>query len=514
MQVAMKRFQNLSLKVIITTGTARRLVVGDPSIQLMDALAGRTVAHLATGERLAGQGEILLDHATLGILEDNVAVREQRTAAATSEVFSILDSLAHPAEQVLPPQLNTASLSEESLHPWLLSAVYERENSGLISFLTELRPAVPLFVNFSGIDYDEDDQAEDKLNAFIAHAQHVITKYDGTLLQLVIGDKGSYIYAVFGAFIAHEDDARRAIYTALELKQIPMQLTYIESLQVGISLGTLRVGTYGNTTRQTYAALGDDVNLAARLMTSAQPNEILITGRVQVDIADAFTLEPREPILMKGKGEPQSVFAVTGISHHRATRLPEPAYRLPMVGRQGELNLIDERLKLALQGKGQVIGITAEAGMGKSRLIAEIIRLARKRGFIGYGGACQSSGTKTPYLVWQPIWQAFFDLDPEMPQRKQIRLLEGDLADRVPERVESLPLLALVLALPLPDNEFTSALDPKDRKSALEILLEDCLKSAVRETPLLIVLEDLHWIDPLSYDLLEMLARVSENLPI
>ncbi len=185
-----------------------------------------------------------------------------------------------------------------------------------------------------------------------------------------------------------------------------------------------------------------------------------------------------------------------------------------MVGRQAELTLINEKLKLALQSKGQVIGITAEAGMGKSRLIAEVIRQARKQGFTGYGGACQSSGTNTSYLVWQPIWQAFFDLDPEMPQRRQIRLLEGELEDRVPERVDSLPLLGAVLNLLLPENEFTSALDPKDRKSALEILLEDCLKSAVRETPLLIVLEDLHWIDPLSHDLLETLARVSENLPI
>jgi predicted ATPase len=232
---------------------------------------------------------------------------------------------------------------------------------------------------------------------------------------------------------------------------------------------------------------------------------------VQADIADTSATGTATDAM---KGEPQPVFAVTGISHHRAARLPEPAYRLPMVGRQAELAFIDEKLKLALQGKGQVIGITAEAGMGKSRLIAEVIRLARKRGFTGYGGACQSSGTNTPYLVWQPIWQAFFDLDPEMPQRKQIRLLEGELEDRVPERLDSLPLLGLVLNLPLPDNEFTGALDPKDRKSALEILLEDCLKSAIRETPLLIVLEDLHWVDPLSHDLLETLARVSENLPI
>ena len=101
-----------------------------------------------------------------------------------------------------------------------------------------------------------------------------------------------------------------------------------------------------------------------------------------------------------------------------------------------------------------------------------------------------------------------------MPQRRQIRLLEGEIEDRVPERVEALPLLGLLLDLTLPDNDFTQSLDPKDRKSTLEMLLEECLKSAVKESPLLIVLEDLHWVDPLSHDLLETLARVSENLPV
>ena len=164
-------------------------------------------------------------------------------------------------------------------------------------------------------------------------------------------DMGDGVLVYFGYPTAHEDDAQRAVSAALELRQIPKHLNYIQSLQMGTSLGTLRVGAYGNATRQTYAALGDDVNLAARLMTTARPDEILITGRVQIDIAHTFALEPREPIPMKGKGEPQSVFAVTGVERQRATRLPEPAYRLPMVGRQQELRQIDEKLKLALEGK-------------------------------------------------------------------------------------------------------------------------------------------------------------------
>ncbi len=301
MQLAMGKFRELSLKVAITSGLARRLIVGDPDIQLIDALAGGTIARLSMAERLAYRGEILLDEATCEFLGKNATVLDKRINSATSEKFSVLHSLVTPAEPMAMPPLNTDTLSAEGLRPWLLRTVYQREQTGMISFLTELRPAVPLFVNFSGIDYDNDVDAEEKLNAFVAHAQHVVTKYDRALLQLVIGDKGSYVYAVFGAFTAHEDDAQRAVYAALELRQTAKQVAYIQSLQSGISLGTLRVGAYGNVRRQTYAALGDDVNLAARLMTNARPDEILITGRVQMDIADTFTVEPREPIVMKGR---------------------------------------------------------------------------------------------------------------------------------------------------------------------------------------------------------------------
>ena len=86
-----------------------------------------------------------------------------------------------------------------------------------------------------------------------------------------------------------------------------------------------------------------------------------------------------------------------------------------MVGREAEMAVIASKMDLALHGQGQVVGITAEPGMGKSRLVAEVIHLARAKGLEGYGGACQSDGTQTPYLVWKPIWSAFFDLDPEAP---------------------------------------------------------------------------------------------------
>src|SRR5262249_21742875 len=154
-----------------------------------------------------------------------------------------------------------------------------------------------------------------------------------------------------------------------------------------------------------------------------------------------------------------------------------------------------------------------------SRLVAEVLRLARRKGLRGFGGACQSYGTNTPYLVWGPIWRAFFDLDPETPIRRQVRVLEGAVDDWVPERLEALPLLGSLLGLNLPENDFTKHLEPQHRKSALEALLRDCLIAAAHEAAedgagLLFVLEDLHWIDAASQDLRELAAKRIAELPV
>jgi adenylate cyclase len=393
-----------------------------------------------------------------------------------------------------------------------------------------LRPTVAVFVRFSGIDYDHDPLAVSRLNEYVRAVQNLILNEEGDLLEITVGDKGSYLYISFGGIVSHEDDARRAALTAFQLSTMKTGLEEGASIQIGIARGTMRAGEYGGKTRRSYGALGDDVNLAARLMGRAAPGEVLISRRVHKELStgsaggtglhsEGFHFEPRPPIPLKGKAEPVPVFAIAGIQKHRAIRLQEPAYALPMVGRENELASIAARIDLVLQNHGQVVGIKAEAGMGKSRLVAEAIRLARTKGMEGYGGACQSDGTQTPYLVWKPIWSGFFDLDPEAPLRRQVRNLEGEVEDLAPDRLEALPLLGEMLGLPLPENDFTQSLEPRHRCTALEALLLDCLRARAAEAGaegkgLLLVLEDLHWIDAVSRDLLERVVRAIPGLPV
>jgi adenylate cyclase len=510
---------SLALKVAVAYGPARRMVAGDPAIQMLDLLAGATVARVATAEHHTVAGEIVLDAACVVELGAAVSIGAWREDAETGEQFAPLHDLTD-----IPPtspwsELSADALTPEVLRPWLLPAAYARERAGYGAFLTELRPAVALFLRFSGIDYDTDPNAHLRLDTFIRSVQSVLARFGGALLQVIIGDKGSYLCCAFGAPVAHEDDARRAVLAALALPHEAASAATLPPLQIGISQGVMRCGAYGSPRRRTYGILGDHVNLAARLMSVAAPGETIVCGGVRAAVAARMTLEPRPPVELKGTAEPLPIFAVSGLRHERAVRLPEPTYALPMVGRTDEIATISHVLDHVLGGRGSVLGITAEAGLGKSRLVAELVRLAHQRGMIGYGGAGHAMDTRSPYVVWQPIWRAIFDLDPVAPLRRQLRALEGLVEDWAPERVAATPLLGPLLGIALPENDFTHSLAPKDRQSALHALLRDCLGAVAHEAHangggLLLILEDSHWLDAASIALLGELTQGIAELPV
>jgi predicted ATPase/class 3 adenylate cyclase len=524
MQQAMSRFATvtlpsgdciaLAMKAAVATGTVRRFLVGDPQIQLIDVLAGAILDHLAAAEHHAQKGEVVLDPAAAASLGDAAQVAAWRDDGDSGQRFGVLGGLTQPVEPSPWPPLPSDALGDDQVRPWLLPSIYERLRSGQGEFLAELRPAVALFMRFAGIDYDADPQAHAKLDGFIRRVQHILARYDGTLLQLTIGDKGSYLYAAFGAPLAHEDDAVRAASAALELGALPATLAFIGGVQIGVSQGRMRTGAYGGAMRRTYGVLGDDVNLAARLMQAAASGQILVSKAAHQAAANAFVWESLPDMRVKGKAEPVSVFRLIEQRERRPIHLHGPQYALPMVGREEQLALVEQKMARALQGRGQIVAIAGEAGIGKSRLAAEAIRIARERGMTVYEGECESYGTNTSYLVWRSVWRGFFGLAAGWSPDQQVGAIAAHLARIEPGLASRLPLLSAVLNLPIDDNDLTRAFDAKLRKTSLEALLVDCVRAASREAPLLIALEDCHWLDPLSQDLLEVIGRAIADAPV
>jgi class 3 adenylate cyclase/tetratricopeptide (TPR) repeat protein len=491
----------LGMKVAVAVGPARRFVVGDPAIQLIDVLAGGIVDRIADAEHEAERGEVVLDASALDSLGDRVEVDMRNGVGVVRSL------LAEPPPAPLPPDETT--LAEELVRPWLLPAVYERLSTGRGEFLAELRPAFPLFVSFGGIDYDADDAASEKLDELVRAAQRILTANGGNLLQLTLGDKGAYLYAVFGTPFAHEDDGARAAAAALELRALDAT-TAARDIRIGIAHGRLRSGTYGHEWRRTFVCLGDAVNLAARLMSAAPAGGLYVSEPVRQAAGEGFDWGALAPLELKGKAAPVAASALVGarIGPRRALR-----YELPIVGRAPELAVLDAALDSALAGGGRVVGVSAEAGMGKSRLVAEFVRGARVRGTSVAFGECRSFGSES-YVPWREITRTLLGVDDSLPEREQVVALEQAVAEIDPALAPRVPLLDAVVGLPIPDNDLTGAFDAKLRKASLEDLVVACVRGRVREAPLAIVVEDCHWLDPLSRDLLDAVARAVAALPV
>ena len=500
----------LAMKVAVSVGSARRFLVGDPSVQRIDVLAGRLIDELAGAEHQAQKGEVVLDRSALESLGDRVEIREMRVEEDGWREFGVVDRLAVPVEP-WPAPAPEKPLPEALAREWLLPEIFERLRAGHGELLAELRPAYPVFIRFSGIDYDEDDHAADKLDGFIREVQRVLASYGGNLLHLTLGDKGAYLFAVFGAPRSHEDDAARAASAAIELRAL-QATTAARNIQIGITYGRLRSGTYGHKDRQTFTCIGGSVNLAARLMAKAPPGRIYVAEEVRKAVGDAFTWQPLSALALKGKGERVSVFALTGSKRHASRMRTE--YNLPLVGREAELGLLETKLAEALASRGQIVGISADAGMGKSRLAAEFVQGVEGRGIVLALGECHSYRSNTSYFVWREIWSKLFGLDENASDEQRIAALAARLAAIDPALVARMPLLGVILDLPIPDNDLTAAFDAKLRKTSLEGLLVECLRACANEAPMLVVLEDCYWLDPLSRDLLGVLGRAAAGLPV
>ena len=500
----------LAMKVAVAVGDARRFVVGDPDIQLIDVLAGRLMDDLAEAEHHAEKGEIVLDPSAVAALGGAVALGDLRTDEISGRTCAVLRGLLVDVEP--EPGHQPAPLPEDLVRPWLLPAVYERLRTGRGEFLAELRPAIPVFLRFGGIDYDHDDDAIEKLDDFVRAAQRIMSGLGGNVLQLTLGDKGAYLYGVFGSPLAHEDDAARAAAAALELRDLE-KTTAAREIQVGMSQGRLRSGTYGHEMRRTFVCLGDAVNLAARLMSAAPRERIYVSGPVREAAGEAFIWERLPDLKVKGKADPVEVWSLDG-SLERASRR-KTRFELGLVGRQRELGLLEARMAEARGGAGPGRRHRGRGRHGQVPARRRVRATRRRRGQLVAFGECQAFGTKTPYFVWREIWRRLFGLDDDDAAERAGRRARAPPGGRsTPRSSPRAPLLSDVVGLSIPDSDLTRSFDAKLRKSSLEDLLAACLRARAREGPFVAVLEDCHWIDELSRDLLEVLVRAATALPV
>ena len=334
-------------------------------------------------------------------------------------------------------------------------------------------------------------------------------------MNQVLGDG---IMALFGAPIAHEEHALRACYAALAM-QTAMQ-PYTEEvrrtrglelrMRVGLNSGEVVVRAIGNDLHMDYSAVGETTVLAARMEQTATPGTIRLPAATLRLVEGLVQVTALGPVPVKGLADPVEVFELTGVSPLRR-RLQAAAARglTRFVGRQPELEAVRQARERVAAGHGQVVTVVGEAGVGKSRLVYECIHAQDMQGWRVLESASVSYGKATPYFPVIDLLKRYAQIeDTDDPRTRRARLtgqvltLDEALQDTLP------PLLALLDALP-EDSPFHQLEPPQRRQRTLAALKRLLLRES-QEQPLLLVFEDLHWIDAETQALLDSLV---ESLP-
>jgi class 3 adenylate cyclase/tetratricopeptide (TPR) repeat protein len=489
------------LKVGVAVGPLLSTTVGLPDVRLEYVIAGEALELCAAAEHVAAPGEVVA-HASVQAACPELVV--ERGVGPFARVVGLprAPRRVRPTSRRSPPPARAA----RTLSAYLPATIAHRVQAGHAPFVNEHRTLVVLFVAFEPFAYEEPEAAAE-LQEYFARVVATIARFDGHLRQIDVGDKGSKYIVLFGAPIAHENDAERALRCALELQR----LRGARTTGIGIAAGLTYCGVVGAATRREYAAVGDTVNLAARLMQAAGPGRILVAGLAGARL-DAFQVGTTLALTIKGKDRPVSAFELEGLAPaRRLGPLESRTHPLPLVGREAELGRARAGLNAAVSGHGQVLVVEGEAGIGKSRLAAEIVGLSLPLGFLLYGGSCEAHAASISYSAWHEVWRAFFGVEPSWDTMRQVEALTRRLERVGDGLVQRLPLLAPALNISLPENDLSASLDPELRHELLTSLLVSCVRHRAAETPLLFVLEDCHWIDPLSDELAAALARGTGN---
>jgi len=350
------------------------------------------------------------------------------------------------------------------------------------------------------------------LNRFFEVALNAVHRYEGTINQFL----GDGFMALFGAPLAHEDHARRAVLAALALQRTLQEADlgkpYGEECQfrMGLNSGLVVVGSIGDNLRMDYSAIGDTTNLSARLEQIAAPGTVLVSDATSRLVQGYVRLEALPPVEVKGKTEPVPIYTVIGTLPRRSPIASRSERILsPFVGRERELATLEALFAQVEAGQGQVVGIVAEAGGGKSRLLYEFRQCLRDKRVTYLEGRCLSYGSTMPY---HPLIDVL---------RHNCGISETDSPETISAKIrfalqevginteEFSPYLLQLLGVK-DGTESIAVLTPEAIRTRTFDTLKQMSLQGSQQRPLVLEIEDLHWIDKTSE---EYLVSLVESLP-
>jgi class 3 adenylate cyclase/tetratricopeptide (TPR) repeat protein len=484
----------LRMSAGVHTGSFQCFLVGDSHRELL--LTGAAVSTLTDMEGGATAGQVVVSRATAAEIPADVVGDAQGPGFRLRKV----KRLATPGrDMTVPPKFRDIDLESyvpTAIRAHLLSGGEDPEH----------RQATVAFLHFDGTDELLEREGPLHLAAaleqLVSDVQRAADEHEVTFLGTDIDHDGGKIILVAGVPRAMGDDEERMLATLRRIADGKREL----SLRIGVHRGPIFAGDVGPRYRRTYTVMGDTVNLAARLMARAEPSQILATAAVLDRSRATYETTALEPFYVKGKRHPVEAFAIGAAQRRVATGVAN----LPLVGRDAEIAAFTEDLEALASGHGRLIELIGDPGIGKSRLIEELRKLAGE--LPTFTIACDPYEATTPYT---PFWWLIHDMLglPETAGPDEIEeQLRAMVELRCPDLMPWLPLLGTPFDLALPNTPETAALAPEFRRERVHEVMALFLDRALPKGALVII-EDVHWMDEASCAVLQIIVENLSDRP-
>lgn len=421
--------------------------------------------------------------------------------------YVLLNSISSKVKQEAQHFFNLEENSIPALRSYIPGAIAKRIDAGQSDWLAELRRVTTLFINIPEMTRGTDRDLAQKLAQIL---QSAIYRYEGSVNKIAVDEKGVSLLAAFGLPpFSHEDDPLRGVLAAQDIITTITELGF--NCYIGVATGRIFCGVIGNETRREYTINGNAVNLAARLMQAASAGMPAPDGSPVYILCDLSTHDAAKgrvdftalyPINVRGKAQPVAVF----VPQARHAKDMSQIALTDMIGRENERFALAEALRALITRESRVVIIEGEAGLGKSRLVEELLHQADAMNvnvFLGLGEAIEQN---TPYHVWKNIAAKMFGIDEQESITEQKIVFEKSFCEDEDIK-ERAPLLSAVLPFIIPDTESTKNIIGDARANAMHQLITERLLQIASQKPTVLVIEDVHWLDSGSWALLSYAAQ-------
>jgi len=383
---------------------------------------------------------------------------------------------------------------------------------------SERRPITVVFADLAGSTAAAERMDPEDWTVLVGKAfelmNRTVERFGGTVARLM----GDGVLAFFGAPTAHEDDPERAVRCGVEMVTALDQLGAGLRVRVGVNTGPVVVGIVGTDTAQEYTAMGDTVNVAARMQAAARPGSVLVTAATHrfvaplVDVVDVGLLD------LKGKTEPVHAYEITALKRGAVVTRGLAGLRSPLIGRDLELSRLQQAFEVARAGQGRLACIVGEPGMGKSRLLAELRpAVERAQPTVRWvEGRCLSYGETLPYHLVLDLVRSLIGVTAAAEEPQVAEALERFLGETASgDWREIYAYMGHLLSLRL-DAEKQARLSMLQMETVKRYVssLVTMLRGAGTQGPLVVVCDDVHWADPSSVEVLQQIIPSVSGLPV